>query len=213
MNTYIKFAPNIFLAKCTEPHEKGEIINVTTKYGKENESEVYNLIASKDGFYFYSIIRADGFNFQERARRKAERFSNWSAIAEKKSNEYFERSNKDKDFLSLGEPIKVGHHSEKRHRKIIDQSWNNMGKSVELSRKSSMHESKSEYWKGKESEMNLSMPECLEYYEFKLEAARERHSGLKDGTIKRDHDYSLTYAKNAVNEAKKNLEIALKLWA
>ena len=65
MNTYYKFCPNVFLAKCDEKHEKGEIIEVTTKYGKENESIVFNLIFEKDGFYYYSIVRADGFNVQE----------------------------------------------------------------------------------------------------------------------------------------------------
>ena len=34
MNTYYKFAPNVILAKCDEKHEKGETIEVTTKYGK-----------------------------------------------------------------------------------------------------------------------------------------------------------------------------------
>ena len=37
MNTYVKFAPNVFVAKCEEQYEKGEVIEVTTKYGKENE--------------------------------------------------------------------------------------------------------------------------------------------------------------------------------
>ena len=48
MNTYYKFAPNVFLAKCDAKHEKGETIEVTTKYGKENESIVFNLIFEKD---------------------------------------------------------------------------------------------------------------------------------------------------------------------
>jgi hypothetical protein len=112
MNTYSKYDANVFLAKCPEPHEKGEEIPVTTKYGKENASIVHNLIYEKEGFFFYSITRADGFNTQERAKNKAERYSVYAASAEAKSNEYYDRSNKDKDFLSLGEPIKVGHHSE-----------------------------------------------------------------------------------------------------
>ena len=37
MNTYSKFCPNVFLAKCTELHDKGEIINITAKYGQEHE--------------------------------------------------------------------------------------------------------------------------------------------------------------------------------
>ena len=73
MNTYHKFVPNVFLAKCEEKHEKGDEILVTTKYGKENECIVFNLIFERDGFYYYSIVRSDGFNVQEWARRKAER--------------------------------------------------------------------------------------------------------------------------------------------
>lgn len=65
MNTYYKFCPNVFLAKCDAKHEKGETILVTTKYGKENESIVFNLIFERDGFFYYSIVRADGFNVQE----------------------------------------------------------------------------------------------------------------------------------------------------
>lgn len=132
MNTYHKFCPNVFLAKCEEKYERGEEILVTTKYGKENESIVFNLIFEKDGFYYYSIVRADGFNVQEWAKQRAERRREWAASSERKSKEYFDKSNKDRDFLSLGEPTKVGHHSERRHRKAIDDAWNNMGKSVEF---------------------------------------------------------------------------------
>ena len=39
-NTYSKYCPNVFLAKCDERHEKGETIVLTTKYGKENEVEI-----------------------------------------------------------------------------------------------------------------------------------------------------------------------------
>lgn len=35
MNTYAKYCPNVFLAKCEEQYQKGDIITVTTKYGKE----------------------------------------------------------------------------------------------------------------------------------------------------------------------------------
>lgn len=117
MNIYYKFAPNVFLAKCEEKHEKGEEILVTTKYGKENACIVFNLIAEKSGFYYYSIVRADGFNVQEWAKQRAECRREWAASATQKSNEYFQKSNRHQDFLSLGEPIKVGHHSERGHRK------------------------------------------------------------------------------------------------
>lgn len=212
MNIYYKFAPNVFLAKCDEKHEKGEETLVATKYGKENESIVFNLIFEKDGFYYYSIIRADGFNVQEWAKRKAERRKDWAASAEKKSEECFDKSNKDRDFLSLGEPIKVGHHSERRHRKAIDEAWSNMGKSVELSDKAAEHERKAKYWEERASTINLSMPESIDFYEHKLEQAKEYHEGVKSGKHVREHMYTLTYAKKAVNDAQKNYDLAKKLW-
>lgn len=212
MNTYYKFCPNVFLAKCDAKHEKGETILVTTKYGKENESIVFNLIFERDGFYYYSIVRADGFNVQEWAKRKAERRLDWAATAERKSEEYFKASNKDSDFLSLGEPIKIGHHSERRHRKAIEDAWHNMGKSVEFDEKAREHERIAQYWTNKADTINLSMPESVDYYEHKLAAAKEYHEGLKSGKYPREHSYSLTYAKKAVNEAQKNFDLAKKLW-
>lgn len=212
MNVYSKFCPNVFLAKCEEKYEKGEVIEVTTKYGKENECIVFNLIYEKDGFYYYSIVRADGFNVQEWAKQRAERRRMWAASAEQKSNEYYEKSNKDRDFLSLGEPIKVGHHSERRHRKAIDDAWNNMGKSVEFSDKAVEHERVARYWDKKAEVINLSMPESIDYYEHKLEKAKEYYEGLKSGKYPREHVYSLTYAKKAVNDMQKNYDTAKRLW-
>jgi len=212
MNTYSKFAPNVFLAKCEEAYKKGDIINVQTKYGKENESIVFNLIGQKDGFFYYSIIRADGYNIQERAKAKAERYNQWAVKAEQKSTEAWKASHEGRDFLSLAEPIKVWHHSEKRHRALIERNHNRMGKSVELSKKAETHNYKAEYWSGKENEINLSMPESVEYYEYKLEEAKMKHEGLKDGSIERSHSFSLTYAKKAVNEAQKNFDLAKRLW-
>lgn len=213
MNTYAKFCANVFVAKCTERHEKGVTIPVTTKYGKENDCIVFNCVGSKDGFYYYSIVRADGFNVQEWAKRKAERLNNASSNAEKKSTQYYEASNEGRDFLSLGEPIKVGHHSEKRHRALIDRNYNRMGKSVEFSKKADEYTERAAYWESKANDINLSMPDSLEYYEYKLEEAKMKHEGLKAGTIERSHSFSLTYAKKEVNEITKKLELAKRLWA
>ena len=213
MNTYIKYVPNVFVAKCEEQHEKGEKIIVTTRRGKENECIVFNLVGrTKDGSFCYSIVRADGFNVQEWAKRKAERYEKYSGNAIAKSNQYWEASQEGRDFLSLGEPIKVGHHSEKRHRALIERNHNRMSKSVEASEKAEEYQSKAEYWKSKENTINLSMPESIEFFEYKLEEAKEHHKGLKDGSIKREHSFSLTYAKKAVNELEKKLKTAKKLW-
>lgn len=212
MNTYCKFVPNVFVAKCTERHQKEETIIVTTKYGKEHECIVFNLVKQDNEFFYYSVVRADGFNVQEYAKQKAERYQKWASGAEQKSNQYYEASQEGKDFLVLAEPIKIGHHSEKRHRALIERNWNRMGKSVEFSEKAKEHESKSEYWEKRANNINLSMPESIEYFEYKVEECKEYHEGLLNGTYPKEHSYSVTYAKKAVNEAVKNLELAKRLW-
>jgi len=200
MNTYSKFVPNVFLAKCSEKHEKGETIQVETKYGKENESIVFNLIYEKDGFFYYSIVRADGFNFQERSKNRADRLQNAAINAEKKSDQYWKAADEGKDFLVLAEPIKIGHHSEKRHRALIERNHNRMSKSVEFSKKADEYESRVAYWENKANTINLSMPESLDFYEFELERAKAKHEFYKNNPNKREHSFSLTYAKKEVNE-------------
>jgi hypothetical protein len=213
MNTYKKYAPNVFLAKCEEKHQKGDTITVETKRGKENECKVFNLIAEVNGYYFYSIVRADGFNAQEHAKKRAERIAGWAASAMKKSDAKWEESNEGRDFLSLAEPIKVGHHSEKRHRALFARNDARMSKSMELKDKAESYGSRIEYWEGRADIINASMPESIEYYEYELEKAKMEHEGLKDGTIERSHSFSLTYAKKEVNKFTKLLKLANQLWA
>lgn len=213
MNTYKKYCPNVFVAKCSEQHEKGDTIILTTKYGKEHENEVHNYLGkTNDDFYLYSITRCDGFNAQERAKRKAEKLNGYASNAEKRSTEAWEASHEGRDFLSLGEPIKIGHHSERRHRALIARNWARMDKSVAESQKAEDYKHRAEYWNNKANEVNLSMPESLSFYEFKLEEAKKHHADLKANPEKRSHSYSLTYANKAVKETEKNLNLAVKLW-
>jgi hypothetical protein len=203
--TYAKYCPNVWLAKCEEEHQKGDIIEVENRYGNVNESIVHNLVYEKDGYFFYSITRADGYNLQERAKRKAERYSNWADSAQKKSDMFREASNEGKEFLVMGEPIKVGHHSEKRHRALIERNHKRMANAME-------NLDKAEKWEKRVGDINLSMPESVEYFKEKYEKAKEYHEGLKSGKYPREHSYSLTYAKKKVNEMKKNYETSIILW-
>lgn len=51
MNTYSKYVPNVFLAKCSEKHEKGEVIIESITFVNEVENNT---------FIFFSIL---GGNF------------------------------------------------------------------------------------------------------------------------------------------------------
>ena len=209
MNKFKKYCPNVWVAECDEEYEKGEVIQLETKYGKEVDCEVYNLIANSNGKYFYSIVRVEEKTFAE---RKAEKYKNAVISNTLKSNERMEAAQEGREFLSLAEPIKVGHHSENRHRALIDRNNRRMDKSMEYYRKAENQKLKAEYWEDKSTEITLAMPSSIDYFEDKLLAATNYQKGLKDGTIPREHSYSLQYASKNVRDLKNKVRIAKILW-
>ena len=217
MNTYKKYCPNVFVAQCEEKHEKADTIIVETKYGKENECIVHNFVGytgtKEKPMYCYSITRADGYNNQERARNKVEKLNNWADNADKKGDEWREKSNEGKDFLALAEPIKVGHHSEKRHRALIERNWNRMSNAMEEFKKADAYRERTAYWESMSNKIDLSMPESLEFFEIQLEEAKQYHQFLKDNPAERPHEMALSYASKKVNDLKSKHETAVKLWA
>jgi hypothetical protein len=213
MNTFKKYCPNVFVAQCEIEYKKGDIITLETKYGKEIESEVHNYLGkTKEGFYLYSITRLDGFNSQERAKNKAEKLEGYANNAGMRSNQYYEASHEGRDYLSLGEPIKIGHHSERRHRKLIERNWERMGKCVMESDKAKEYERRAEYWKERANKIDLSLPDSLEYFEYELEKAKNEHQILKDNPEKRSHGMSLQYANKKVKDLQENVNLAIRLW-
>ena len=126
MASFKKYCPNVWVAECEDEYEKGDIIQLETKYGKEVDCEVYNLVATKDGLHYYSIVKIEDKTYAE---RKAERYANASINSQKKQSEWFDKAQEGREFLSLGEPIKVGHHSEKKAQSVnrakleTDRKW------------------------------------------------------------------------------------------
>ena len=70
MNVFKKYCPNVWVAECDEEHERGAIIQLETKYGKEVGCEVYNLIASANGKYYYSVVKIEEKTYAERKAEK-----------------------------------------------------------------------------------------------------------------------------------------------
>ena len=213
MNKYKKFCPNVFVAQCAEEHQKGDVITITTKYGKENEHIVFNLVKKDPDYYYYSIVRLDGLNAQKYAENKANKLEGYATKRNQKSKDYFEASNEGREFLVMGEPIHVGHHSERGHRALIERNQNRFEKGIEENKKADEYMGKAEYWEKKAQDINLSMPESVEYFKTKLEKATKYHQDMKSGIIEKSHSYSLTYAKNSCNEFKNKYNLAVKLWS
>lgn len=87
-----------------------------------------------------------------------------------------------------------------------------MGKSVAESDKAKEYERRAEYWEERASKIDLSMPDCLEYFEFELDKANKNHQYLLDNPDKRPHSMSLQYSNKNVKDLQDKVATAIRLW-
>jgi hypothetical protein len=81
---------------------------------------------------------------RERLERKLEKREEWAGKATERSARAFEAGKKLADQIPLGQPILVGHHSERHARRDAERITNSMHKGVEESRLAEHHEAKAE---------------------------------------------------------------------
>lgn len=102
-----------------------------------------------------------------RAQNKYNKYIDRACSTSKKANNT-KLSQQESNFLSLAEPVKIWHHSEGRHRKLIEKSRRIMDKRVELWNKAEEYDDKADYWKNKkflttsEKEEKKQLAESLE---------------------------------------------------
>lgn len=207
-------SPNSFVLETEAEYKKEDVVDYTTKYGKEIELIIYKLVFSRNGKNYYSYERSDGKCRKSILQARADKRREWASANERKSDASWEDSKEGRSFLVLAEPIKIGHHSEKGHRALIERNAKRMDKSVEYSKKAKSHEWKASNIERKiKSELPIDTPDCLEAIEEALKDAKELHLFYKENPSERRHSLSLTYAKKKVNDLTKRLKIANNLWA
>lgn len=81
---------------------------------------------------------------KERQEARAERYRQYADNADKRATSAFNASNAAVENIPLGQPILVGHHSEKAHRRAIEQSNNAMSRCVRESEKAAYYRQKAE---------------------------------------------------------------------
>lgn len=78
----------------------------------------------------------------ERKEARIERFEGYSENAEERSNSHYQKVHAIGSMIPMGQPILVGHHSEKRHRRDLGRIDNGMRKSIEESKKAEYYSDK-----------------------------------------------------------------------
>ena len=120
---------------------------------------------------------------------------------------------KGKEFLSLGEAYQSrASQRETSSGLYLTETGGEWRKALNTLKRQRVHSIRLNIGENKAQEITLAMPESIEYFSDRLEKAIAFHKGLKDGSIEKEHSYSLAYANKEVKELKKKVENAKLLW-
>lgn len=115
---------------------------------------------------------------RERLEHRAERRREWAAGRERKAERHFGAADQIAHAIPLGQPVLVGHHSEKHHRRDLARIDSNMAAGVESHKMAERHADRAS---GIERQLDRSIfdddPDAIEQLEARIakrEAARER---------------------------------------
>lgn len=117
---------------------------------------------------------------RERLERKMERREEWAGKAAARSSQRFGAAKRIADAIPFGQPILVGHHSERHARRDQERIHNNMAKGCELSDLSEHHESKAD---GIQRQLDKSVfsddPDAIEALEARIAANEAKRDNMK----------------------------------
>ena len=117
-------------------------------------------------------------DYEERRKQRIERYERLSEQAKERSNQYA-NSNANRILeMTPGQPILIGHHSEKRHRKLIEKAHNDIRKSIEMDDKSSYFADRAESTKSSKVIYNDD-PNAIQKLEEKLERLEHERENIK----------------------------------
>ena len=137
--------------------------------------------------------------------KKDRKLATFSALAVKKAAESkaaMKRSNDMMDCIPFGQPILVGHHSEKADRNFRDRAWNLVGKSIELGKVSDYYAHKADLVENSNA-ISSDDPDAISKLEAKLAKMKLDHDAIK----KRPHkSWELSNSSQNMRSVKKRID-------
>lgn len=115
--------------------------------------------------------------YEQKQEARRERYI---ALAEKnreESNRRYETSHKLGEMIPFGQPILIGHHSERGHRNLIDKINNNMRKSIEADKKAEYYENRAN---NISNNISSDDPNAIEKLKVKLAKLEDKQRDMKE---------------------------------
>lgn len=124
-------------------------------------------------------------DFEERREARRLRYEELSKKAAERSSQYSNSTANRILAMTPGQPIIIGHHSEKKARRLHERAWQDIGKSIEEDKKSNYYKNKAESVENSkviyndDSNAIEKLKDKLEYLEKQKELikADENHTG------------------------------------
>jgi len=146
---------------------------------------------------------------RERKERKLEKRLEWAESREKKADQSMDAANNLVKNIPPGQPILVGHHSEKRHRNTLKRSNNLMHKSIEHSDMAEHHRNKADNLKRQLNNTIFSDdPDAIERLQKKLEYLEKGRNRMKEINIALRKGQKIELSE----DEKKALESNKRVW-
>ncbi|MBK9723307.1 MAG: DUF3560 domain-containing protein [Saprospiraceae bacterium] len=117
-------------------------------------------------------------NYHERKEARIENAERLASKNEEAANASLNTANRISSYIPLGQPILVGHHSEKRHRRDIERIDNNMRNSVEASKKAEYYKDKAESIAANTS-ISSDNPDAIQELKDKIEKLEKKQDFYK----------------------------------
>lgn len=151
-------------------------------------------------------------NYQEKQQYKLERFQELAEKHKAEAKSVREYGDSIADMIPLGQPILVGHHSEKRHRKDIERIQNSMNKHIEHLETAEHYEKKAENILNPNS-ISSDNPEAINLLKERLkglETKREHYKEYNKKARKENKEqlpsYTLSNLSQNINSVKQRIE-------
>lgn len=145
---------------------------------------------------------AGRIDYVERQEQKKERYQERLEQAEQRSQEHYDRHKKIASVIPMGQPILVGHHSERKHRKDLERIDNEMRKSIQ-------EDEKADYYRNKIDNIDNSKaissddPQAIEKLQAKIEELEQAKVEVKA----RPHEwYELPYLNAEIKRCKDRIK-------
>ena len=120
--------------------------------------------------------------YEEKQARKLERFQELAEKNNRLSDDSYNRSKKLGEMIPFGQPILIGHHSEKGHRRHIEKINNEMRKSIEAEDKANYYENKAENIQNS-NVISSDNPEAVNLLKIKLIKLEDRRRDIKEENV------------------------------